>query len=156
MEPCLRQDFLLSFQVDPEYHFSTDTLDESEFFKHKIFHCFQEVVIPMVEGTVRFTKKIPNFPRLPMTERISLLKQNCFCVPLVLVSFLISSLVADWLRTLFFRALNCSSSHYCGFEPNSGHMWDKQSSACGWSGVFSQGSSILAPPYGWLGSEWVK
>ena len=25
----------------------------------------------------------------------------------------------------------------CGFEPSSGHMWDKPSSACGWSGGFS-------------------
>ena len=74
------------FQVDPDNQFSTSTLDETEFFKQNIFQCFQEVVIPMIEGTVRFTKKIPNFPHLPMAERIALLKQNCFCVPVVLVS----------------------------------------------------------------------
>lgn len=71
-------------KIDEEYQFSTNTLNDKEFFKQKIFQCFQEVVVPMVEGTVRFTKKIPNFPPLPMSERIALLKQNCFCVPLIL------------------------------------------------------------------------
>lgn len=71
-------------KADPENRFSTNSLDESEFFKHKLFSCFQEVIIPMIEGTVRFTKKIPNFPQLPMAERIAMLKQNCFCVPLTL------------------------------------------------------------------------
>ena len=40
--------------------------------------------------------------------------------------------VAEW----FISALNCSSSHRCGFEPSSGHMCDKSSSACRWWGVF--------------------
>ena len=40
--------------------------------------------------------------------------------------------VAEWLRPLIFSALNSSSSHPCGFESRSGHMWDKPSSACGW------------------------
>ena len=34
-----------------------------------------------------------------------------------------------WLRPLIFSALNRSSSHRCGFEPISGQMWDKPSSA---------------------------
>ena len=32
--------------------------------------------------------------------------------------------VAECLRPLIFNALNCTSSHRCGFEPSSGHMWD--------------------------------
>ena len=40
--------------------------------------------------------------------------------------------VAEW----FISALNCSSSHRCGFEPSSGHMCDKPNSACRWWGVF--------------------
>ena len=43
-----------------------------------------------------------------------------------------------------FSDLNRSSSHRCGFEPSSGHMWDKPSSACGWSGGFSRGSPVFA------------
>ena len=54
--------------------------------------------------------------------------------------------VAEWLRTLIFRALNRSSSHHCGFEPSLGHLSDKPSFGCGWSGVFSRGSPIFAPP----------
>ena len=33
-------------------------------------------------------------------------------------------------RTPIFSTLNHSSSHRCGFEPSSGHMWDKPSSTC--------------------------
>ena len=61
-----------------------------------------------------------------------------------------------WLKPLIFRALNRSSSHHYGFEPSSGHMWDKLSSACRWSGGFSWGSPVFAPPTDWLGSQWVK
>ena len=54
--------------------------------------------------------------------------------------------MAEWLRPLIFSALNRSSSHRCGFEPSSGHMWDKPCSACGWSSCFSRGSPVFAPP----------
>ena len=64
--------------------------------------------------------------------------------------------LAEWLRPLIFSALNRSSSYCCGFEPRSGHMWDKPSSACGWSGSFSRGSHVFVPPNYWLGSKWVK
>ena len=33
------------------------------------------------------------------------------------------------------------------FEPSSGHMSDKPSSACGWSGVFSRGTPVFTPPH---------
>ena len=33
--------------------------------------------------------------------------------------------MAEWLRLLIFSSLNCLSSDHCGFEPSSGHMWDK-------------------------------
>ena len=67
-----------------------------------------------------------------------------------------SASMAEWLRLLIFSALNCSSSHRCGFEPCSGHLRDKPNSACRWSSGFSQESSIFAPPYDRLCSEWVK
>ena len=63
--------------------------------------------------------------------------------------------LSRWL-SLIFSTLNRSSSHCCGFESSSGHMWDKPSSACGWSGGFSWGSPVFAPSYDWLGSKWVK
>ena len=48
-----------------------------------------------------------------------------------------AALLAEWLRSLVFSALNRWSSHRCGFEPSSGHMWDKSSSSCGSLGGFS-------------------
>ena len=60
--------------------------------------------------------------------------------------------VAECLRTLIFSALNRLSSHRCGFEPSSGHTWDKSSSACGWSGGFFSGDLPFLPhPTIWLG-----
>ena len=47
-------------------------------------------------------------------------------------------------RMLIFSAVN-HSSHRCGFEPSLCHMWDKPSSACGWSGVFFSGISCFHP-----------
>ena len=61
--------------------------------------------------------------------------------------------VAEWLRPLIFSTLNRSSSRCCAFEPSLGYMWDKPSSACGWSDVFSRGSPVFAPPYDWHKSE---
>ena len=72
------------------------------------------------------------------------------------VKLVMAAPVAEWLRMRIFSALNRSSSHLCGFQPSSGHMWNKISSACGWSGVFSPGSPVFAPPYDWLGSKWLK
>ena len=47
-----------------------------------------------------------------------------------------ASPVAEWLRLLIFSTLNHSSSHRCGFEPRSGHLWNEPSSACEMSGFF--------------------
>ena len=90
-----------------------------------------------------------------------LFKSKNFLFPWLPCSFLISKVIKatpvdEWLRTLIFSALNRSSSNRCGFEPSSGHMSDKPSSACGWSGGFSQGSQVFAPPNDWQGSKWVK
>ena len=55
--------------------------------------------------------------------------------------------VAEWLRSLIISTLNRSSSLRCGFEHSSVHMWDKPGSVCRWSGIFSRGSLVFAPPF---------
>ena len=65
--------------------------------------------------------------------------------------------VAKWLSPLTFSALNLSSSHRCGCEPSSGHMWDRPSQVLLAGGqVFFSGISSFAPPCDWLGSNWGK
>ena len=59
-------------------------------------------------------------------------------------------LIIAYLFTLLIFCSYHSSSHRCGLKPSSGHMWDKPSSVCGRSGVFSQVSPVFAPPYDWL------
>ena len=34
--------------------------------------------------------------------------------------------MTEWLRLLIFSALNCLSSHCCGFDPSSGHSETSQ------------------------------
>ena len=79
-----------------------------------------------------------------------------YCRAIVNVTRTLVAPVAEWLRSLIISALNSSSSHCYGFEPSSGHMGDKPSSTYGWSGGFSGGSPIFAPPTNWLGLKWVK
>ena len=57
---------------------------------------------------------------------------------------------------LLTSALNRSSSHRYGFEPRSGHMWDKPSSACWRSGDVSPRSPVFSPTYDRVGSKRVK
>ena len=47
---------------------------------------------------------------------------------------------------IIFSAVSRSSCHRILFEPSSEHMWDKPSSACGWSGGFSRGSPVYVRP----------
>ena len=49
-----------------------------------------------------------------------------------------------WLRPLIFSTLN-RSSHCCGFEPRSSHMWDEPNSAC---------SLVFAPRFCSAQNEW--
>jgi len=73
--------------VEGDYRFTSSSLDIEDFKEHQIFKRFQETIVPAIEGMVRFTKKIPTFSTMNMADRILLLKQNGFCIPLILVSF---------------------------------------------------------------------
>ncbi|KAH9498596.1 hypothetical protein Btru_007715 [Bulinus truncatus] len=57
-----------------------DTLTTEQFFAHGIFQRFQELAIPVMEGSVRFAKKIPGFTSLAMRDQIILMKRNGFMV----------------------------------------------------------------------------
>ena len=79
------------------------------------------------------------FQGLPTMKSPIMLGKNLACVRVVPM--------AEWVRMLIFSTLNHLSSHRCGFEPSPGHMRDKPSSACWWSGGFSRASPVFAPPY---------
>ena len=61
--------------------------------------------------------------------------------------------VAEWLRWLIsLSPLTIRSSHrcdWCGFEPHTGHKWDKSSSTCGCVRWFFPGYSRFRPTF-WL------
>ena len=61
--------------------------------------------------------------------------------------------VAEWLRWLIsLSPLIIRSSHrcdWCGFEPHTGHKWDKSSSTCGCVRWFFPGYSRFRPTF-WL------
>ncbi|CAL1535666.1 unnamed protein product, partial [Lymnaea stagnalis] len=51
-----------------------------QFFSHGIFRRFQELVLPVMEASVRFAKKIPGFTSFAMRDQIMLMKRNGFMV----------------------------------------------------------------------------
>ena len=61
--------------------------------------------------------------------------------------------MAEWLRWLIsLSPLTIRSSHrcdWCGFEPHTGHKWDKSSSTCGCVRWFFPGYSRFRPTF-WL------
>uniref|UniRef100_A0A2C9JBL1 Uncharacterized protein n=1 Tax=Biomphalaria glabrata TaxID=6526 RepID=A0A2C9JBL1_BIOGL len=57
-----------------------DTLTSEQFFSYGIFQRFQELALPVMEGSVRFAKKIPGFTSLAMRDQIILMKRNGFMV----------------------------------------------------------------------------
>ena len=67
----------------------------------------------------------------------------------------LAATVAKWLRPLMFSALNCSSSHPCGFEPSSGHVG--QAKFClRVVRCFFSGDLQFSPHLTIDGSKWVK
>ena len=61
----------------------------------------------------------------------------------------ITSLVAEWLRSLTSVLLIIRSSHRCGFAPRTGHEFICETShvlLAGVSGGFSPGTPVFAPP----------
>lgn len=79
-------------KVEPDLQYCTDTMEAQQFKEESVFKAFQDAIIPVIEGTVKFTKKIPKFSSLDMLDRIVLLKQNCYSVILILVSQLCYSI----------------------------------------------------------------
>ncbi|CAG5117253.1 unnamed protein product, partial [Candidula unifasciata] len=57
-----------------------DTLTTDQFFSRGVFGRFQELALPVMEGSVRFAKKIPGFTSLAMRDQIMLMKRNGFMV----------------------------------------------------------------------------
>ncbi|BFZ21687.1 hypothetical protein BsWGS_24726 [Bradybaena similaris] len=57
-----------------------DTLTTDQFFSRGVFGRFQELALPVMEGSVRFAKKIPGFTALAMRDQIMLMKRNAFMV----------------------------------------------------------------------------
>ncbi|KAK3775010.1 hypothetical protein RRG08_036304 [Elysia crispata] len=57
-----------------------ETVTPEEFQTHGIFRRFQELTLPVMEGSVRFAKKVPGFTSLGMRDQILLMKKNGFMV----------------------------------------------------------------------------
>jgi len=73
-------------QREPDTPLDAEEITSEEFHKNGIFQCWQATVVPIVESLVKFTKRIPNFQRVDIHDRITLLKKNGFSVITALVS----------------------------------------------------------------------
>ena len=74
------------------------------------------------------------------TKRPALIIFKSVCWKYANVKHIAIAPVVEWLRPPIFSALNHSSSHLCTFDTC------ETSQACGWSGGFSRGSPVFAPP----------
>ena len=63
-----------------------DSLTTEEFHEREVFWRFQEVLLPVMEASVKFAKRLPGFTSLPMPDQIELMKQNGFMVVHLAVS----------------------------------------------------------------------
>nr|QGX48190.1 PPAR_1 [Sinonovacula constricta]QPO24037.1 peroxisomal proliferator-activated receptor [Sinonovacula constricta] len=77
-------------KVEPNFRFMADSISQNTFEEADVFGSFQEAVVPIVEGMVKFTKRIPNLSQLSMHDRITLLKQNCFTATLILTHLMLN------------------------------------------------------------------
>ncbi|XP_025110659.1 peroxisome proliferator-activated receptor delta-like isoform X1 [Pomacea canaliculata] len=55
-------------------------LSTEDFYDRDIFWRFQEVIMPVLEASVKFAKRLPGFANLPMPDQIELMKRNGFMV----------------------------------------------------------------------------
>ena len=119
---------------------------------HKTF--MKQQTLTLSKSFIFFLKRIFQILDLnPTVDHVSNMKTYKATMTVIWFNRLPHLALTEWFRTVIFSgALNRSSSHRCEFEPlaSSGHMWDKPSSACGWSGGFSRGSPVFAPHYDWL------
>ncbi|KAK7498229.1 hypothetical protein BaRGS_00010489, partial [Batillaria attramentaria] len=56
------------------------TVSPEDFYERDLFWRFQEVILPVMEASVKFAKRLPGFTSLPMPDQIELMKQNGFMV----------------------------------------------------------------------------
>ncbi|KAL3854866.1 hypothetical protein ACJMK2_014105 [Sinanodonta woodiana] len=81
-------DSVTADKLEPGQTLFTNTLDSETFKEKEVFKCFQEIAVPVLEGTVKFARRIPDFSTLTMAEQIALMKQNSYCVTLILLHVL--------------------------------------------------------------------
>lgn len=64
----------------------TDIESDEDFERFKIYRKYQELLLPLMEGTIRFAKQLPGFTELSTYDQITLMKQASMSVSLVAVS----------------------------------------------------------------------
>ncbi|XP_046351864.1 peroxisome proliferator-activated receptor delta-like [Haliotis rufescens] len=57
-----------------------DGMSSEEFHDRQIFGLYQELILPVMEASVKFAKKLPGFTNIPMHDQINLMKRNGFMV----------------------------------------------------------------------------
>nr|QRG28752.1 peroxisome proliferator-activated receptor [Patella depressa] len=66
-----------------------ECLSSEEFFEKGIFTQYQELIVPVLEASVKFAKKLPGFTNMSMADQICLMKTNGFMVVQIALHMLI-------------------------------------------------------------------
>jgi hypothetical protein len=62
---------------------------EEEFQNWRVYERYQDILVPLMEGAVRFAKQIPGFSDLSTNDQIILMKQASMSVAIIAVSYLL-------------------------------------------------------------------
>lgn len=79
------------------------SLDSGTF--QQVFLAYQDMILPLLESSAKFVKKIPGFRSLPLTDQINLLKHGSFPVATLLVSINALKYVTEILCLIPIRIL---------------------------------------------------
>ncbi|XP_069107537.1 peroxisome proliferator-activated receptor delta-like isoform X2 [Argopecten irradians] len=60
-------------------------LTSEDFHNHGIFTCYQHMIVPLMQASVKFAKRIPGFTCLPLADQISLMKQGTLAVSVIMM-----------------------------------------------------------------------
>ncbi|XP_033728786.1 nuclear receptor subfamily 1 group D member 2-like [Pecten maximus] len=60
-------------------------LTSEDFHNQGVFTCYQQMIVPLMQASVKFAKRIPGFTCLPLSDQISLMKQGTLAVSVIMM-----------------------------------------------------------------------
>ncbi|XP_060069886.1 peroxisome proliferator-activated receptor delta-like [Ylistrum balloti] len=75
-------------KVTTKFDNKTDIVNlmtSEDFHNQGVFTCYQKMIVPLMQASVKFAKRIPGFTCLPLNDQISLMKQGTLAVSVIMM-----------------------------------------------------------------------